>query len=151
MKLTKKEKKERIESLKDLIKPGDKIFTKLNHVSRSGMYRVIDLYVIRDGEPLRITFCVSVALGDRYDRKHEGLSVEGGGMDVGFGAVYNLSHVLFPGGFGCIGEHCPSNDHSNGDRDYTPNGGLFHGMAQETEHRTHWHNDGGYALKQSWL
>lgn len=31
-----------------------------------------------------------------------------------------ISRVLYPQGFGCIGEGCPSNDHSNGDRDYTP-------------------------------
>lgn len=37
--------------------------------------------------------------------------------------------------FECIGHGCPSNDHCNGDRDYTP----------------HHHNSGGYALKHRWL
>lgn len=59
----------------------------------------------------------------------------GCGMDVGFSLVYNLGWVLFPNGFECVGERCPSNDHSNGDRDYSP----------------HHHSDGGYALRQRWL
>jgi len=43
--------------------------------------------------------------------------------------------ALFSGGFTCPGKDCPSNDHSNGDRDYTP----------------HMHTDPGYALRQRWL
>ena len=54
---------------------------------------------------------------------------------MGFAVIYELSQALFPKGFECIGEKCPSNDHSNGDRDYTP----------------HHHNSGGYALKHRWM
>jgi hypothetical protein len=56
----------------------------------------------------------------------------GAGMDMGFALVYNLSRSLYPNGFDCIGESCPSNDHVNG------------------YNRSH-HADGGYALQQSWL
>jgi hypothetical protein len=59
----------------------------------------------------------------------------GCGMDMGFAAVYGLSYALFGKGFECTGPNCPANDHSNGDRDYTP----------------HMHSDGGYALKHRWL
>jgi hypothetical protein len=61
-------------------------------------------------------------------------------MDTGFHLVYNLGYVLFPLGFECTGcdeppNLCPSNDHSNGDRDYAP----------------HNHKDGGYALRSQWI
>lgn len=76
-------------------------------------------------------------------------------MDMGFWAVYQLSYGLFKGGFGCIGEGCPSNDHSNGDRDYTPHMSEADRMGADGElcncHKDHMHNDGGYALKQRWL
>jgi hypothetical protein len=82
-------------------------------------------------------------------------------MDMGFHLVYNLSYSLFPDGFGCIGRaedyrfHCPSNDHSNGDRDYTPHMSENERLGADgslcTCHATHWHKDGGYALIQKWL
>src|SRR5712692_6873174 len=67
--------------------------------------------------------------------QYEGIKVSGAGMDMGFHLVYSLSYDLYPDGFECIGERCPSNDHSNGDRDYSP----------------HHHKDGGYALLQRWI
>jgi hypothetical protein len=90
-----------------------------------------------------VSYLVARALGERIDRNNGGVKVSGCGMDMGFSLVYNLSHVLYPDGFTCTGEgspdvwgsHCPSNDHSNGDRDYTP----------------HDHRDGGYAIRHRWL
>lgn len=67
----------------------------------------------------------------------DGLIVGGCGMDMGYHLVYALARKLWPDGFDCIGPGCPSNDHSNGDRDYTPG------------HRHH--ADGGYCLKHRWL
>jgi hypothetical protein len=132
-----------IETLKEQfhIVPGDTIYTKLNHVSRSGMSRTIDVYLLRDNEPLRISWSVAEATGFTYDRKFEGVKVGGCGMDTGFEIVYNLGHYLFKDGFECIGDNdnyakrCPSNDHSNGDRNYLP----------------HHHESGGYALRHKWL
>ena len=82
-------------------------------------------------------------------------------MDMGFHLVYSLSYALWPDGFGCVGAGCPSNDHSNGDRDYTPHGPTDAngdpedrdpgpGEARDGLVR-HWHRDGGYALRQRWL
>ena len=90
------------------------------------------------------------ALGYTMDRDREGLRVSGCGMDMGFHVVYSLSRVLYPDGFECIGEGCPSNDHSNGDRDYTPhlNGGK---APHEPGYVAHWHSNGGYALRQRWV
>lgn len=112
-----------------------------------------------------LDYNVARALGARIDRDRGGVKVGGAGMDMGFHLVYSLSRTLFPDGFECVGEggnycrvhgriepctscptcgngmlverrqSCPSNDHSNGDRNYTP----------------HMHGDGGYALVQRWL
>lgn len=128
-----------IVDLCEFIKPGDTIYTTLRTVSRSGMQRVIDVHIIQDSEPRWIGYTVAKAEERRFDDRKQGIIV-GGGMDMGFEVVYNLGRILFPE-FECVGEgdgyatRCPSNDHSNGDRNYKP----------------HKHSDGGYALKQRWL
>ncbi len=122
------------EQLLKWLKPGMTIYTNMVHRSRSGMYRVIDLYIIENNEPFRISGYASTLL-EGYDKRHEGCRASGCGMDMGFHLVNNLGYALFPNGFGCIGAGCPSNDHSNGDRNYEP----------------HHHQSGGYALKQRWL
>lgn len=132
-----KEKMEAIEYLQSLIIPGQKIYTKLNHVSRSGMYRVIDCYIIQNNELLRISYSVAKALDYRYDRKHEGIGVSGVGMDMGYSIVHDLSYVLFPNGFECIGENCPHNSHNNPPYP-KKEAGLFHEKS-------------GYVLNHSWI
>lgn len=130
------EKREAIEELRQLVKPGDTLYTILRHVSRSGMSRVIDVLVMGEGcEPRSIAFQAHKALGEPLDRDRWGVKVGGCGMDMGFHVVYNLSYTLFPKGHECAGERCPSNDHSN----Y---------RSQEVPKH---HNDGGYALRQRWL
>jgi hypothetical protein len=116
------------------VKPGDTLYTVLEHVSRSGMMREIKVYAISEKEPVWLTGYAAKALGETLG-KRDGIRMGGCGMDMGFSLVYNLSRTLYPSGFDCIKpEKCPSNDHSNhGDRD-----------------NTH-HADGGYALSQRWL
>lgn len=126
---------EAVERLREWIKPGDILYTSLKHVSRSGMMRWIGIYRMQDNQPIGITGLVALATGDSYDERREAVKIGGVGMDMGFALVYELSHILFPDGFDCIGDKCPSNDHFNGDRDYT----------------SHHHGSGGYALKQRWL
>lgn len=125
-------------AIKDLleeeqVKVGDVIYTSLVSVSRSGMSRRIRLFHMRNNIPVDITLEAGRVLG--LTEKGEGIRVDGCGMDMGFFLVYSLSSRLWPNGHECIGEECPSNAHSNGDRDYTP----------------HHHRDGGYALKHIWL
>lgn len=117
--------KERVrQELLKLVKPGDTVYTVLNHVSRSGIQREISLYLMIDNAPVYISGWAGILL-DLRRGKRDGLIIIGGGMgfhvvrDMGFHVVSNLSCHLFPDGFGCIGEQCPSNDHSNGDRDHT--------------------------------
>lgn len=134
------EKQSAKEHLLGLLKPGDTVYTTLDHVSRSGMTRVISCKVIKDNVPLDITYLVGLVGDYSRDAKRHGLRVSGCGMDMGFSVVYNLSSVLFRDGFDCTGNNdfpcgCPSNDHSNGDRNYEP----------------HRHQTGGYALRQRWM
>src|SRR3989304_10405352 len=137
---TKEQKADALKQLSDL-RPGETVYTKLNHVSKSGMYRVIDLYVMRDNQPRRISWSAA-ALLEGYDDHPEGGKASGCGMDMGFHLVYNLSATLFRDGFDCIGELCPSNDHSNGIPRYPP-----HASSQVCDGcGTHQHRDGGYAL-----
>ena len=124
-----------IERLREQIKPGNIIYTDLKHVSRSGMMRHINVFIMRDNEPVNITRFVADALDIRQTDAFGPLKVSGCGMDMGFYVVYSLSRTLFPDGFTCTGHECPSNDHSNGDRDYTP----------------HQHRDGEYALVHRWM
>ena len=135
MKQSKRDMEDAINRLKSFnLRPGETIYTKLIHVSRSGMYRVIDLYIMRDNTPLRISWSAATLL-EGYDRKHEGAKASGCGMDMGFHLVHNLGYAMFPDGYDCCGKDCPSNDHSNGDHNYS----------------SHHHTSGGYAFKHQWL
>lgn len=124
------------DQLREIFPPGSTAHTILRHVSRSGMSRSISVV---DQHSNDVTWLVVRALGEKLDR-HDGIRVGGCGMDMGFHLVYSLSRTLYPDGFECtcsdrFGDSCPSNDHFNGDRDYTP----------------HQHEDGGYAIRQRWL
>jgi hypothetical protein len=134
-KAQKAEQEEARQRLREWIKPGDTIWTTVRHVSQSGMTRDISCYLIEENEPRWLSWLVAKACGYRFNRKHDAVRIGGCGMDMGFAIVYDLSRVLFADGFECIGQGCPSNDHSNGDRDYSP----------------HHHSDPGYALTQRWI
>jgi len=133
MKATKRQKADALARIQALVKPGDTLYTQVEHVSRSGMLRVVTVYAMKDNKPINISRSLADLCGFAWDYNNDGFKVTRCGMDVGFEAVYNLARVLFPDGFDCIGGNCcPSNDHSNGEK------------------RVH-HPSGGYALRQSWL
>lgn len=161
-KAQKAEQEEARERLRKMLRPGQTVYTVLRHVSRSGMMREISLHAAEGSEVLWLTGLAARAMGERVG-KLEGIRASGCGMDMGFHLVYSLSRVLFPEGFGCIGKGCPSNDHSNGDRDYTPHAEQFTAdtcpgrpCGDGCDHKSgdgapHWHSDGGYALLQRWI
>jgi len=111
-------KAEAILHLRDVLRPGDTVYTVLRHVSRSGMSRNIDLYYMADGHPQWISAYVGHAIGSPQSMKNwqrsQGLTVGGCGMDMGFHIVNSLSYVIFPT-YKCLGKdgHCPSNYHVN--------------------------------------
>ncbi len=121
------------ERLARMLKPGDTVHTITEHVSRSGMLRRIRPLVLREGDALNLGFSAAAVIGESVT--DQAVHMSGCGMDMGFELVYRLSSVLSPDGFECIGDACPSNDHTNGDRNYKP----------------HHHGDGGYALRHRWL
>ena len=140
------ERQDAIDKLRQWYRPGDTVYTILEHVSRSGLsrqIRVVIPYTLDDGQidHLHSNHLVAKALGWRQAKRGDGIVVGGAGMDAGYHLAYTLSRVLFPDGFGCIGSGCPSNDHHNGDRDYTPH----------REDAPHWHSNGGYALRHRWI
>lgn len=156
------------EYLRTLFPPGATVSTILLHASRSGMSRSIGVLAVEDGEVRDVSWAVARVLDWRFDRDRGGVKVSGCGMDMGFHLVYALSRTLYPDGFGCIGEaagyphSCPSCDHYNGDRDYTPHESAKAGQAlalrdsgiswaTATSQPGHWHSDGGYALRHRWI
>lgn len=137
-----KDRQERIEKLREIVKPGDTVYTLLRHVSRSGMYRVISLYVMKDNAPVWLDGYAAPLL-EGYDERHEGCKAGGCGMDMGFHLVYNLSYALYPT-YPCQikirpNEYrpCASPDHVNRGREEWESG--------DREHRD------GYALKHQWM
>lgn len=159
MAYSKSERDEALVRLRGLVKPGTTIYTILRHRSRSGMSRSIST-ILHENEggdgPFDFTWLTARALDMRIDQNEGGVKIGGCGMDMGFALVYDLSRTLFPDGYGCVGKKCPSNDHSNGDRDYTPHNqplvdelkaaGVISMVAAN-----HWHKDGGYAIRHRWL
>jgi len=121
-----REREDAVRELREILKPGDTVFTKLQHVSRSGMSRVIMPFIIKDNEPRYLGWVVAKATGRSYNRKKEGVNVGGCGMDMGFELVYTLSRYLFPDGFKVEGR----------------------GRNSDT---SGWDKDGGYGLNQRWL
>ena len=92
------ERNEAIEQLKKYVTEGATVYTILRRVSPSGMTRHLDVFVLRENEPYRLTWKVCKALGYSYDRKQEALKISGCGMDMGFAVVYDLGLVLFKKG-----------------------------------------------------
>ena len=97
----------RIDEIKDArekllthyITQGATVYTILRSRSTSGMSRTISLVVALDGKVQDITYYAAQALGERLieTNGHRAIRQNGGGMDMGFNLVYNLSSVLFNG------------------------------------------------------
>ena len=138
--VTKTEKKEAIERLKEVIKPGDTLHLILRSVSRSGMCRRISVKKIvskdeRGTGILHLDYNINLALGQNPGDTDNGVRMDGCGMDMGLALVYALSFALFPDGYRCVGKPYMDADHSNGmKRDGRKN-----------------HKSGGYALSHRWL
>jgi hypothetical protein len=163
-----------VAELRETLNAGDTVYTVLRGVSRSGMMRWIDLYVIENGEPRRVTHLASRAdVGSGYDNKREALKMSGCGMDMGFAAVYEMSRKMFNADHPHVCKDpktCPSNDHNNAyssarqnqcivcRKEFTAagwtrsNGHHAYNVCSEACATGPWvHSDGGYALKHRWM
>lgn len=146
------ERQQVIEKLREMLKPGDIVYTTLKHVSRSGMLRSIDVHIIRDNEPQWIARRVATAIDFSFDDRRECIKVQGCGMDMGFEVVYNLGRVLFPDGFWVkgklpLGREVRPTSRENAAK-AVERGAEFYGSNGD---KSGWDNDGGYALKQRWM
>jgi hypothetical protein len=128
MKTTKENKESARNYLIPLFEEDRMVYTKLDHVSSSGMTRHISVFVARDNQIINITWYVSQLVEMKRNDKDGGIIIGGCGMDMGFALIYDLSRILYPDGFKLKdGEHGRNGDTSSFDK------------------------DGGYCLKQRWL
>ena len=111
-----------LKEAKQKIKPGQKIYCTLRHVSGSGMQRRISLHTVYKGELIPLDHTASILTGRTMSDKG-GIVCNGCGMDMGFDLVYSLGYAIWPKG--------------------TP---KAHGTRNGEPDR-----DGGYALKHSWI
>mgnify|MGYP005829282505 FL=1 len=104
--------KEAITKLKELLKPNDTVYCILTKLSNSGCYRHINFYKFYNGITLKgyktnnkvtnkywLSFLISSALKLSFKEKTNSVGIGGGGMDMGFHIVYELSHLLFNDGY----------------------------------------------------
>lgn len=82
-----------IAALREILNPGDTVFTILRHVSKSGMTRHISVIA---GECRDITHYVARALDMRRSGRTGGIVISGCGSDVGFDLVYDIKRALWP-------------------------------------------------------
>lgn len=61
-------KEEAIQELRNILKPGDRVYTILRSVSRSGMSRCIDFYAIKGSKIIMLSNLVSYVTGDKFSR-----------------------------------------------------------------------------------
>ena len=116
------------DTIKWIRKTRPKIYTLINHVSQSGMLRIIDVFALRNNNKIWLSPLIEKMTSYNRDNTRDGLRVGGCGMDMGFAVVYAFSKACFPTGFKYrINEHHRNNDPSLRD------------------------NDGGYALRQEWF
>ena len=118
MRVSKADQHAAIQELRTMLPPGSTVTTVLRHVSKSGMSRDIDCFKLRyfgEDHHAWLSRLIGKATGGHMLRdKQDALRVSGCRMDMGFAIVW--SHALYPDRFGCIGEGCPSDDHSNSHR-----------------------------------
>ena len=111
---------ETAEMLRRFLKPGDTVYCVLRNVSKSGMSRRIDFYVmiIPNGNPSQRTtdkpylqylsgYMSKLGIGS-WSPDKSGLRVNGCGMDMGFHCVYTLARMIF------TAEDCERTDKDQG-------------------------------------
>lgn len=128
--ISKQERAEALARLARIIKPGDRVFTSIKHVARSGMSRSVAVYVIDPSgkDILNVTWNVAAALGYGWDNARGAIRMGGCGFDAGFHVVYYLGRALFPEG-GDVTLSCRRHQEEREGNTTESNGGylLVHG------------------------
>lgn len=102
MSTTIKERAEAIDTLRERVPRGTRIYAIVRNVSRSGMSRHMDFYMITGNQPVYLTGYIATILGLR--RGNHGAKVDGVGMDMAFATVYNLGLWLYDDGYALTSE-----------------------------------------------
>lgn len=85
--------------LRDILKPGMCVYTALKHVSRMGLTRAIDVYIVDYvGEIVNISYWVAIMLNWPRDERTGAVKVTGTGADMGYHLVLCLGRALWPDG-----------------------------------------------------
>lgn len=153
MKYSQTEVLEAAERLRSWLKPGDTVYTILDHVSRSGMSRNIRVVIIRDGEPLHPNRAVQTVLGYPRAKRGDGFAVGGCGMDMGFHVVHSLGYALW-GKEASEGVGAKANALRK--KIYEADKHYWHQRGKKelpdfTKPDRYWFGAAGYALKQQWM
>lgn len=102
------ERQEAIERLRDLCPPGTRILCTLDHASKSGMSRRISFYAVdceaEGGDVVWLNGLIEKLGTYKRPRSgntitHDGLRVDGAGMDMGFAVVYDVSNAVHGDGY----------------------------------------------------
>lgn len=94
--LTKEQKMADRDELRDILSTHETVYGIVKHVSRSGMQRRIEFFVIESDAhgPLmrRISHLVASVRGERLT--DDGVVVNGAGMDMGWHEIYSCRYTL---------------------------------------------------------
>lgn len=87
---------EPLDRLKKMIKQNDTIWTDICHVSRSGMKRIVRVFVVTDDYRIqRVGYYVSQVTVLNYDADKMGVIVKGCNFGAESKVVEDLSYALF--------------------------------------------------------
>lgn len=101
---------EAVDYLRNILKPGNEVYTIMMSVNRMGTCRTFKVLALGPGmhgnaqEIRDITGSVSEAIGARLSKSTGGVMMQGVGMDMGFKIVYSLGRAMFPDGFGVFSD-----------------------------------------------
>lgn len=92
---------ESIKELRKLLPRGSTVYTIVRHVSSSGMFRIIDMFIVRKNRVQMISPSLLREVGFPYkkDKRVDGYRISGVGMDMGFSMVYTLSIKVWKDGY----------------------------------------------------
>jgi len=97
--VTKEEKENAIEYLREYVKEGDTIYTLVKKVSPSGMSRQMVIIVRTDTGVRNISWLTARALGYRMCKENDCFSISGCGQDMGYAVAYDIGATLFNDGY----------------------------------------------------
>jgi len=141
-------KKEAIEALRGFgIRPGSKIYVKVDTVSKSGMSRTLSAYIPYRGKTkdADCIFDITLYVGWACElpiTKDQTIRIHGGGMDMSSELVYQLGMAMFPKGFRCT-------ERRDAQGRITRECSSFNYIGNHDE--ATWHKSGGYALRKQGL